>query len=112
MGMFGNTTVVERNGTWIEYSRTYSHVKYAPERASIGFVLPEGMQLSDGYLLAEAIVNARLGLLVSEASRCNDLCQQVFNEPLKSFAKQGPLEVRPARRVTRYAIEEDEEVFP
>ena len=66
MGLLtGNTTVIEHAGTYVEWSRTYSHEKYAPEKADIGFILPKGIALPDGFLLARGIVNAQLGLLSS-----------------------------------------------
>jgi hypothetical protein len=77
--LIGNTTVIEHAGTYVEYSRTHSHKKFAPEKAHIGFVLPKGLSLPDGYLLAKGIVNAQLGLDVHLPAKVNTLCQLVFD---------------------------------
>lgn len=86
MGMLvGNTTVIEHSGTYVEYSRTYSHIKFQPIKGHVGFVLPKGVLLSDGYLLARAIVNMQLGLTVKDAKKADALCQMIFDEPLVAF---------------------------
>lgn len=103
MGLLvGNTTVIEHAGTYVEYSRTYSHVKYSPEKVSIGFVLPKGMKLSDGYALAEAIVNARLGLNIDKS--VNGLCIQVFDEPIAAFYRRPRTDTEP-RRYSRARVQ-------
>lgn len=89
MGLLvGNTTVIEHAGIYVEYSRTFSHTKYAPEKMHIGFVLPKGIPLSDGYLLARGIVHAQLGLKVTQAKKVDALCQLVFDEPLLAFVRE------------------------
>jgi hypothetical protein len=80
--LIGNTTVIEHAGTYVEYSRTYSHIKFAPEKVSIGFVIPKGISLSDGYVLAKAIVNGQLGLEINQPKRADMLCREVFDQPL------------------------------
>lgn len=99
MGMLvGNTTVIEHAGTYVEYSRTYSHVKYAPAKHSIGFILPKGVLLSDGYLLARAIVNAQLGLEVKEAKKADALCQLVFDQKLIEFYVEAEVVVEKTQK--------------
>lgn len=89
MGLLvGNTTVIEHAGTYVQYSRIYSHVKFAPEKVEIGFVLPKGIPLSDGQLLAKGIVHAQLGLKVHQAKKVDALCQMVFDEPLLNFMRK------------------------
>jgi hypothetical protein len=92
MGLLvGNTTVIEHAGTYIEYSRTYQHIKYSPEKVSVGFILPKGVKLSDGHLLARGIVNAQLGLPVDQPRRVNELALLVFSQPLKDFDRKAEI---------------------
>lgn len=76
--LVGETTVIEHAGVYIEWSRTYSHVKFQPIKAHIGFVLPKEISLPDGYLLARGIVDAQLGLGVKKPRRVEELCRKVF----------------------------------
>lgn len=71
MGLL-NTTIIERTAPYVEYSLTHSHVKFAPEKVGIGFFVPSGMTLPEGYILAKAIVNFKLNLPVERQTlrRC------------------------------------------
>ena len=71
MGLL-NTTIIERTAPYVEYSRTHSHVKFAPEKIGIGFFVPSGMTLPEGYILAKAIVNFKLNLPVGKGKRRGD----------------------------------------
>lgn len=114
MGLLvGNTTVIEHAGTYIEYSRTHSHVKYAPEKLSIGFVLPKGISLSDGYFLARAIVNAQLGLKVGGIRKADELCQTVFGQSIEDFAHAAPPRkvMQPPAGYARHGYASDDEYY-
>ncbi len=86
MGLLvGNTTVIEHAGTYVEYSYTHQFKQYHPVKASIGFIVPKGVAISDGYLLARAIVHTQIGLPVDRPKRADELCLEVFKEPLRNF---------------------------
>lgn len=88
MGLLvGNTTIIDRTGVIVEYSRTVSK-NYQSKKASISFCIPKGMLVSDGYILAEGIVRARLGLRIDNPRTVNQLCMEVFDEPLESFVRR------------------------
>lgn len=86
MGLLvGNTTVIEHAGVYVEFARTIQHMKFQPVKASIGFVVPKAMKLSDAQFLARQIVAAQLGLEIHDYHRANNLCKEVFDEPITAF---------------------------
>ena len=92
MGLLvGNTTVIEHGGTYISFSRTRCK-NYQSKRAEIGFVLPKDIAASEGYQLAQAVVNLQLGVRVDNWKRMDELCNAVLGEPLSRFTCPDDLE--------------------
>ena len=95
----------------ISWTRTVQHEKYCPQKASIHFRLPVGMLLSDGYLLARAIVDSELGLIPDHAERASELCLIAFGQPLAYFAEQPKLQQPPEQPGTTARKQQLEEEY-
>jgi hypothetical protein len=104
--LIGDTIVLENGGPYVEYSRTFSHIKYQPEKVGIAFNCPKDVPMSDALFLAEQITNARLGLKVEEPRRVDALARKCLGEPLEAFRRQSPPQTKKVVS-RRYDLDDD-----
>lgn len=84
MGLL-NTTIIERTAPYVEYSRTHSHVKFAPGKNWNRFLCSIRNDVTGRLHLGESYCQFQVELACGKANVAEMLCQQAFGCSLKEF---------------------------
>lgn len=82
--LVGDTIAIENGGPFVEFSKTISK-DYQSRKAGVQIPCPKGVTMSQALFLAEQVVNAKLGLVLTNRIEADRLCQIVLGESIDAF---------------------------